>query len=117
MSGRMIVLYKQPDVIPVGVVETWRRIFDKIVLRFTGTEATMVCQDDQLRAILKAEINSAVLSVQAIWDENSTTKDWVFFIIDANNMFNEINRVRMLRTVRHIWLSRAFFVFNCYFHW
>ena len=35
----------------------------------------MVYQDDQLRAILKAEIDVAVHRAQDIWDENSTTED------------------------------------------
>ena len=38
-------------------------------------------------------------------------------IVDANNAFNNINRVGMLWTVRNLWLSGARFVFNCYRHW
>ena len=32
MSGRLIALDKQPDVRPVGVGETWRRLFAKFAL-------------------------------------------------------------------------------------
>ena len=53
MSGRMVVLNKQPGVRPVGIGETWRRLFSNIVLKFTGPEATTACQDDQLCAGLE----------------------------------------------------------------
>ena len=69
MSGHLITLDKQPDVCPVGVGKTWRRIFSKTVLKVTGPEATMSCQDDQLCARHKSVIGGAVHGVQAIWDE------------------------------------------------
>ena len=71
MSGRFISLDKHPGVRPVGVGETWRRLFSKIILTVKGLEATMVCHDDQLCAGLKAGINGAIQGVQALWDENS----------------------------------------------
>ena len=55
---------------PVGVVERWRRIFAKIVLKVTVPKATMTFQDDQLCAGLRAVINGAVHRVQYIWDEH-----------------------------------------------
>ena len=58
-----------------------------------------------------------VHGVQASWDENLTTKDRGFFLVDANNVFNEINRVRMLWTVQKLWLSGYHLVFKCYIHW
>ena len=85
-----------PGVRPVGVGEMWRRIFAKIVLKVTGPEATTVCQDGQLFAVLKAEIDGAFHGVQDIRDKNLTMEDWGLLIVDANNAFNEINRVRML---------------------
>ena len=44
--------------------------FSKIVLKVTGPEATMVCQDDQLCARLKAGIDGAIHRVKVLWDEN-----------------------------------------------
>ena len=67
----------------VRVGETWRRIFDKVVLKVTGQEATMGCQYDQMCAGLKAVIDVTVHSVQAIWGEKSTTEDWGFLLVDA----------------------------------
>ena len=77
----------------------------------------MVCQDDQMCAGLKAGIDGAIYGVQDLWDKKLTTEDWGFLLVDANNAFNEINRVEMLWMVRHLWPSGACFVFNCYFHW
>ena len=117
MSGHLIALDKNPGVRPVGVGETWRSLFSKIVLKVTVPEATMACQDDHMCAILKAGINGAIHKVQALWDENLTTKDWGFLLVDSNNAFNEINRVGMLWTVRDLWPYRDCFFFNLYCHW
>ena len=51
----------------------------------------MAFQDDHLCARIKPVIYGAVHGVQAICDEKSTTEDWGFMIVDAKNVFNEIN--------------------------
>ena len=56
----------------------------------------MAYQDDQLCAGLKAEIDGVVHGDQAIWDKNSSTEDWGFLLVDAENAFNDINRVGMV---------------------
>ena len=85
----------------VGVEETWRRLFSKIMLKVTVTEATMAWQYNQMCAGHKTGIDGAIHVFQALWGGNSTTEDWGFFLVDSKNAFNEINRVRMLWTVRH----------------
>ena len=77
----------------------------------------MTCQDNQLCAGLKSGIYSAIHGVQDLWDENLSTEEWGFLLVDARNAFNEINRVGMLCTVQHLCPSRAHFVFSCYRHW
>ena len=72
MSDRLIALDKLPGVRPVGVRETWRRIFEKCVLKVTGYEATHTCRDDQLCTGSKAGIDGAVHGVIYIWEDNST---------------------------------------------
>ena len=109
MSGRLIDLDKQPGIRPVGVGKMWQRSFAKIVLKVKVPETTMVCQDDQLCAGLKAGIYGAIHGVQALCNENSSTKEWGFFHVDAKNAFNEINRVVVMWTVRHLWPSGARF--------
>ena len=59
----------------------------------------MACQDDQMCAGLKSGINSMIHRVQALWDKNLSTDEWGFLLVDAKNVFNQINRVRMLWTV------------------
>ena len=116
MAGWLIALDKQPDIRPVGVGETWRRMFAKILLKVTGPESTMACQDDQLCDGIKAGIDGAIHGFQALWDKNLSTEEWRFLLVDAKNAFNDINRVRMLWTVRHLWPSRDRFVFSFYSH-
>ena len=77
----------------------------------------MSYQEDHLCAGLKAVIDSVVHGVQSIWDEKLTTEDWGFLLVDADNAFNDINRVGMMWTFGHSWLSVDFFFFNCYHHW
>ena len=86
------------------------------MLKVTGQEATMACQDDQLCVGLKAGIDGAIHRVQALWDENWTTENWGFLLVDARNVFNDINRVKFICKVKHLWPSGAHFLFNCYFH-
>ena len=79
-----------------GVGETWIRLFDNIVLKVTGPEATMACQDDQLYDGLKAGIDDAVHRVHDIWDKSLTTEVWEFLLVEAKNAFNDINQVGIL---------------------
>ena len=51
----------------------------------------MTCQDDQMCDRLKVGIDGAFNRDQYIWNVNSTTKDYGFLLLDANNVFNEIN--------------------------
>ena len=51
----------------------------------------MACKDKKLCAGLKALIDGAVHIVQAILEKNFITEDWVFLLVGANNVFNEIN--------------------------
>ena len=112
MSVRMIALDKQAGVHPVGVGETRRRIFSKIVLKVTGPEATLAFQDDQMCDRLKSGIDGAVHGVQTFWDKNLTTEDRGLLLVYAKDAFININQVRILWTVRHLWLYGARFFFN-----
>ena len=59
----------------------WRRIFAKIVLKFTGPEATMAFQDDQMCSGLKSGIDGAIHRVQDLWEEKSSTEEWFFSLL------------------------------------
>ena len=73
MSGHLIALDKHPGMLTVGVRETWRCLFAKIVLKVISTEATMACLDGHTCTRLKVAIDGTVHVVQAIWDKKLTT--------------------------------------------
>ena len=112
INVRLIALNKQPGVLPVGGGETWRNSFANIILKVTGPEATMACQDDQLCARIKAVIDGAIHGVQDLWDKYLSTEERGILLVDAKSVFNEINRIRIIWMIRHLWLSGARFVFN-----
>ena len=79
MSGRLIKLDKQTGVRPVSVGEMWRGLFSKIVLKVTGIEATLACQDDQVYDGLKAGIDGSIHRVQALWEKKFLQRNGDFF--------------------------------------
>ena len=91
--------------------------FSKIANKVTGPEATLEYQDDQLCARVKVGMDSAIHRVQDLWNENLSTEEWVFLLVDAKIVFNDINQVGMLWTVQHLWPSGSIFFFNFYRHW
>jgi hypothetical protein len=56
MDGRLLALNKSPGIRPVGIGETWRQLFAKILLLIMGDKAQEVCGIDQLCAGLQAGI-------------------------------------------------------------
>ena len=83
MYGCLIALDNQPGVHPFGVMKTWTRHFSNIVLKFTGPEVAMSCQDDHMCAGLKAEIDGAVHEVQDIWYQKLTTENWRSLLVEG----------------------------------
>lgn len=43
MAGRLIALNKPPGVRPIGIGESWRRLFAKVIMKITVNEATEGC--------------------------------------------------------------------------
>ena len=117
MSGRLIALDKNPGVRPIGIGESWRRLFAKCLLAVAGKEAADECGIDNLSGGMSAGIEAAVHSANEVVDGNYDTDDWGFILVDARNAFNELNRYTMLWTVRHLWPSGCRFAFNCYCCW
>ena len=73
-----------------------------------------MCQYDHLVAGLDTGIDGGVHGVQAIWDAKISMEYWGFLLLDVKNTPNEINQIRMLWTVCHLWPYGAHFVFTCY---
>ena len=117
MVGRLIALDKSPGVRPIGIGETWRRLFAKVLLSQVGPEATEACSSNQLCAGLKAGIEGGIEAAKQLQDLHAEEEEWGFLLVDARNAFNELNRYQLLWTVRHEWPSGSHFVFNCYKFW
>jgi hypothetical protein len=88
-ADRLIALEKNPGVRPVGIGETWSRLFSKTVLLLTLDEPKAACGADQLCSGLKAGIEGAIHASQVVWDQHSNKERWGFLLIDAQNSFNE----------------------------
>jgi hypothetical protein len=117
LANRLIAMNKFPGVRPVGIGDIWRRLIAKCVLTGAGHSATTTCGSDQLCAGLRAGTDGAIHGVSTLYNElEDSNSDSGFLLIDANNAFNEINRINMLWTIRHEWPAGARFAFNCYSH-
>ena len=81
MSGRLILLDKKLGVRPVGVGETWCRLFSKCVIKATVPKATHTCKYDHTCAGLKAVIDGALNGIEYIWDAKSTKENWVLNLL------------------------------------
>jgi hypothetical protein len=108
---------KNPGVRPVGIGETFTRLFSKTILGLTLGEPKTACGADQLCSGLEAGIEGAIHAGQWMWDQHSEEENWGFLLVDAHNAFNQVNRTAMLWVVRHEWPSGCRFVFNSYQHW
>ena len=102
VSGRFIALDNNPGVRPIGIGESWRRLFAKCLLSVAGKEAAEECSIDNLSGGMSAGIEAAVQSANGLVDGNYETDDWGFILVDARKIFNELNRYTMPWTVRHL---------------
>ena len=103
MSGRVIVLDKQPGIRLVGVGETWRRLMAKCLLKVAGIEAKAACGTTQLAGQVEAGIEGDIHVMRILWEEHAREEDWGFILSDAHNVFNEEKRTAMLWAVRKEW--------------
>ena len=79
MSGRLIVLEKQPGIHPVGIGKNWKRLFDKFLLSVIGPESTSACQDDHTCAGLKAVIIVQPTGLKIFWTLSQQQKIVYFY--------------------------------------
>jgi hypothetical protein len=87
------------------------------VLLLAGAKAKEACGVDQLCAGLETGIEGGIHAVQLLWESMKQEDKWGFLLIDAKSAINKGNWMGMLWTIRHKWLSGAWFTFNCYKHW
>ena len=67
MSIGLIELDKQAGIRPVGVVETWRRMMAKCILRVMGQGAKSACGTAQLAGGVEAGIEGAIHEMHVLW--------------------------------------------------
>ena len=75
MRGLLIMLDKQPEIRPVGVGETWRRMMAKCLLKVAGPEAKAACGTTQLAEGLEAGIEGAIHAMRVLWEEHKKEED------------------------------------------
>ena len=75
------------------------------------------CGTEKLCGGMEARIEGGIHSLRILWQHHFQEEDWVFFLIDACNAFNEENCTSMLWAVCHKCPSGAQFTFSCYCHW
>ena len=56
---------------------------------------------------VEAGIEGAINSMRLLWEQHSQEEEWVFFLINAQNVFNEENQTAMLWAVRNEWTGCA----------
>jgi hypothetical protein len=107
MAGCLVALDKCPDVRPIGIGETCRRLFAKASLLASGNEAKEKCGIEQLCAGLEAGMEGGIHTIEELWKQHKQEEEWGFLLVDASNAFNELNRTAMLWTIRHKWPSES----------
>ena len=115
MSGCLISLYNHTGVHPVGIGETWIRLFNFFLLKVTGPKAANTPPDDQIYSGLKAGIDGEVHRVQDIWDANSSTKNWSFLLVDEKWFQRDQSHWNDLDSSPFMAVRRSFF--SCYCNW
>ena len=85
---------------------------ENCVLQMTGKESKAACGTDQLMVGVEAGIEGGIHNIRLLWAQHPHEEDWSFFLIDAQNTFNEENRTAMLCSVRNECPSGTQFTFN-----
>ena len=88
VACRLIALYKNPGVRPIGVCETRRRILRKAILSVVKNDILTVAGALQLCAGQDASCEAVVHSMHAIFDDSKTE---AVLLVDTTNAFNNLN--------------------------
>ena len=88
IACRLIPLSKSPEVRPIGICETLRRIIGKVIMKIVGPEIQSVVGTSQLCAGQKSGCEIAVHLVKKLYDGDNEG----VLLVDATTAFNSLSR-------------------------
>ena len=111
LSCRLIALYKNPGIRPIGVCEVARRIIGKVILLVTSLHIQRAAGPLQLCTGQEAGIEAAVHTIQSLIEQDETES---VLLVDAQNAFNSLNRQIGLINNRMVCLILSKILVNTY---
>ena len=90
-SCRLIALDKQPEVRPIGIGETLRRLLGKAVADLTGDDLAYAFGSEQLAGGVSCGIEGSIHGLRELFEKKSSN-GFGLLLLDAKNAFNSINR-------------------------
>ncbi len=96
LASRLVALDKNPEVRPIGVCETVRRIITKAILAVTREDVQEVAGSMQMCAGQAAGAEAGVHGIRESFHDDDTE---AVLLVDATNAFNTLNREVALRNV------------------
>ena len=108
---RLIPLDKNPGVRPIGIREVMRRIIGRIITKCLKNELMSLGSNYQLCVGQKCGIEYAIHTLR---DQYSKTSDDAVLLIDAENVFNSLNRKLALKNIENTCPSLLTAIKNSY---
>ena len=94
LACRLIALNKNPDVRPIGIGDTARRIIAKAILDIQKAASTLQLSGGQISGI-----EAAVHAVNSLFKQEETE---AILLVDTSNAFNSLNRLSALHNIRRL---------------
>ena len=91
-----MTLDKRPGVRPISIIEIWRWLLAKCVLKVSGSKAKDTFRNAQLSAGLDAGSEGAVHAAQSLWEDAAEIEEWRFLLVDTANTFDAGSRIATL---------------------
>ena len=111
LACRLIPLYKNPGLRPVGVGEVLRRIIGKVIVSVVRNDIISSVGSLQVCAGHEAGCETAIHAMHTIFEDE---KIEAVLLVDAANVFNSVNRQVFLHNICIICPPIATYVRNCY---
>ena len=111
VACRLIALNKNPGIHPIGIGETLRRLMAKTILRIAQADIQYAVGSLQLCAGQEAACEAGIHAIRNILTK---TLKQSYYMVDATNAFNVLNRQVALRNIRILCRILAPFLINTY---